>query len=172
MRIAIYDIEIKTATAEDMPELNDIYREACGYFGTDTLRPLTSPAACMAGGDVPRGGRTENYELLSISVSGTIIGYMSVYRDFPAKETVQIPFIFISERARACGFGSTIVDGVCRYFYEAGYGSVRVSVSLRKYGALRFWYNHGFNAVVSLNTEGYNVCEGSYAGIGLERSLR
>lgn len=172
MRITVNDIDVRTSVSSDLPELTSFYDEACAFFKKDSRRPLMSPAVCMNEGDLPRGGRRENYELLTIRVGGTIIGYMSIYRDFPSKTIVWIPLIYIGSRVRGSGFGSRIIEGVCRYFYEAGYNSMRVAVSLRNFGAIRFWYSHRFDKIIDVSCDGYNVSEGGYGGIALEHRLR
>lgn len=160
-------IIVKTSLESELPELDDLYCEACGYFKFDSARPLIHPKSCMHGGDLPPGGRPENYELLSIYVGGVMVGYLALYREFPSKEMVQIPLLFISERARRCGFGSIIVKSLKQYFYETGYRSMRILVSLRNWGALRFWYSHGFDRILCIESDG-DISDDGNGSIGLE----
>ncbi|MBE6765340.1 MAG: GNAT family N-acetyltransferase [Clostridia bacterium] len=170
MKLLLGDIILTTSQEKELSELDALYGEACGYFKFDSARPLIHPRSCMRGGDLPPGGKPENYELLSIYVGGVMVGYAALYRDFPGKQSVQIPLLFISEKARRCGFGTTIVRALKQYFYETGYHNLRVLVSLRNWGALRFWYRHGFDRVLCVETEG-ELTDGGNGSIGLECSL-
>lgn len=171
MKIRCGDITIATAKQGDLEELNEIYSEACGYFESDTASPLLSPEVCLSGGDLPEGGVPENYELLTIRVNDMLIGYTSVYREFPSKTTVHVLFFFIGAPARGSGFGTLCAQMLCRYFYETGYESIRTTVSLRNWGALRFCSRLGFDRIISLSAEG-SPDDGGYAGICLAKELR
>lgn len=164
------EVRVITTRESELEELESLYCEACGYFKFDEHRPMLSPAACFRGADLPAGGKRENYELLSIYISSVLVGYVAVYRDFPAKTSVQIMFVYISEPARRCGFGSVVCEELCRYFYEAGYMSMRALISLRNWGGLRFFFAHGFDRVLCVETDG-ELKDGGNGSIGLERRL-
>ena len=170
MKIRCGDIIIATAKQGDLAELNELYGEACGYFKFDTSSALRSPEVCLAGGDLPAGGVPENYELLTMRVNDMLIGYTSVYREFPSKTVVHVPFFFIGAPARGSGFGTLCAQMLCRYFYEAGYDCIRTSVSLRNWGALRFCNRLGFDRIIDLTAEGTPE-DGNYAGVCLEKTL-
>lgn len=171
MKIRCGDITIATAKQSDLAELSELYSEACGYFKFDTASTLRSPEVCLAGGDLPAGGVPENYELLTMRINDTLIGYASVYREFPSKTVVHVPFFFIGAPARGSGFGTMCAQMLCRYFYETGYDSMRTSVSLRNWGALRFCNRLGFDRIIDLTAEGTPE-DGGYAGMCLEKELR
>lgn len=160
-------LTVRTATLEDIYELGWIYDEACSYFGGDTSRELLSPLDCMNGLDLPTGGKRENYELLTFLAGEMVIGYMSVYRDFPRKDWVQIPFLYIAEAARGMGSGSQIIRLIKRYFYDAGYGALQILCSLKNTDCIRFLYANGFDKILCISDKK----ERDYLGIGLECKL-
>lgn len=160
-------LTIRTAELDDIEDLDWIYEEACDYFKGDTSSDILTPLDCMKGLDIPRGGKRENYELLSFVVGEMIIGYMAVYRDYPRKDWVQIPFLYIAERARAKGFGERIIKLIKRYFRESGYRTLRALCSLKNVGGIKFLYSHGFETVICISENEKR----SYAGIGLECDL-
>ena len=170
MKIRSDELTIATATKNDIPELDELYVEACGFFKFDRQPPLREPAECLRGGDLPQGGRPENYDLLTIRINGMLIGYASVYRDFPGKEYVDLSLLYIGEPARGCGFGTRAAELICNYFYEAGYECIRITVSLRSWGGLRFWNRLGFDRVTGLDAAG-DCADGGYGSVSLEKKL-
>ena len=159
-----------TTERAELTELNELYREACEYFADDAGRVPVPPDRCLCGDELPPGGRLENYDLLSIRVAGTLIGYMAVYRDYPAVRVVGIPFIYIGEAARGAGFGQTVLRMIFRHFTSVGYGVIRAAVSLRNWGALRFFFRSGFRTVTDIQADG-RECDGGSGRIVLERPL-
>lgn len=119
----------------------------------ETGRSFPSPAECLRGAELPEDGQMENYELLLISIAEIPIGYMSVYRDFPYKAYVSIPFMFIAKPARGLGNGSAALEAVARYFYESGYGALRAELSLAERDAIDFFMKNGFTRPVALRRD-------------------
>ena len=171
MRIHSEEITLTSAHDDDLVELDELYAEACGFFNDEWPLPLHTPAECLSGSDLPEGGLPENYELLTIRINGMLIGYTAIYRDFPGKEYVDISFIYIGERARGCGFGTRAAGLLCTYFAQAGYRRMRVhGVSLRSWGALRFWDRLGFDRVIGLDAAGEHD-DGGFGSVSLEKQL-
>ena len=165
------NIRVCTTERAELPELNELYAEAQRYFTFDPSFRIVSPSNCIDGDDLPTGGRRENYDLLSIRIFGTLIGYTAVYRDYPIKNILRIPFIYIGEAARGNGSGSAVLEEICRYFANAGYSVVRTTVSLRDWNALRFFISRGFRTISGISAEG-SEADGNYGGIVLDRSVR
>ena len=170
MRLQNDEVIVTTATAEDLEELQELHKEACGYFKFDTERPLTTPKECLERGELPENGKPENYELLTIRINDTMIGYIGVYREFPSRNAVHIMSLYIGQSARGFGFGSRVMELVCRYFYETAYRSICARVSLSNWGALRFLYRHGFNGLRDCVAPGAES-DGCFGCIELSRDL-
>lgn len=169
MDIIVDNIRIKTSAWNEISELEDLYGQAMGQLGFDRLQPPVSPRKFLRGVDAAAEHR-ENYELLSVYVTDMLVGYIALYRDFPAKQYARIIFIFIAEAARRQGFGEQTLAALCRYFYEAGYKTMRVTVSLRSWGALRFFYSLAFREITELAIDG-ELDSGGCGTVDLERKL-
>ncbi len=170
MRLRREEMCVESARQEDLHELEELYSEACGYFKFDKPLAMCSPTDLLHSRRLPFGGEPENFELLCIRVAGMLIGYAVVYRDFPAKTRVDLLTLYIGERARGGGFGTQTAQMLCRYFYESGYETMRVLVSLRSWAGLRFWSRLGFDRIVGLQAEG-DISDGSFGGMLLELPL-
>lgn len=167
MRIVSQELRIITSSMDELEELDAIYSEACGHYKFNGARPIVPPAVCMEEGDLPSGGRKENYELLSIYVSGVLVGYASVYRDFPGKRAVQISFFYISSASRDAGYDLSAARQLVGYFRDTGYAAMRVLVSLRSWTELDFWFSVGFDRIIDVRIDG-ELDEGATGIMALE----
>ncbi len=170
MKIHSGEVYLSSALKSDLPELTELYNEASEFFGEDFPASMHSPEGCLLGLDLPKDGVPENYELLTIRVNDILIGYTTLYRDFPAKDYVDLKLMYIGEPARNRGFGALAAKMIFDYFNGAKYGCIRINVPLRNWGALRFFNRFGFNRILELNANG-DCSDGEYGYVSLEKEL-
>lgn len=170
MKLRYDDMTVESAKKQDLAELEELYSEACGYFKFDKPLALCSPSDLLDSRNLPFEGEPENFELLTVRVGEMLIGYALVYRDFPEKQYVDLLTLYIGEPARGGGFGTKTAKLLCRYFYESGYETMRVTVSLRSWPGLRFWSRLGFDRIIGLDAEG-EISDGGFGGVMLELGL-
>ena len=171
MQIVRDGLRIVTAKKDELEELDAIYSEACGHYKFDCARPILPPTVCLTKGDIPNGGKRENYEMLSIYLSGVLVGYTSVYRDFPGKRAVQLMFFYISDACAESGCRRAAAEMMIDYFRDAGYGCMRILLSLRNWRELEFWFDCGFDRVTDIRTSG-DLTDGATGIIGLEHRYK
>ncbi|MBE6754621.1 MAG: GNAT family N-acetyltransferase [Ruminococcaceae bacterium] len=164
-------LTIASAEEGDLPELEALYREACGYLKFDTERPLCPPAQCLSGGELPMGGTLANYDLLTIRVGDTMIGSASVYRDLPNTRNVRLLSRYIGQPARGFGSGTQAMEMLRGYFLSTNYETMTARVPLRSWGALRFFDRQGFRTVLELKAPG-DIAEGRFGCVELGCNLK
>lgn len=159
MRLSSGEIVVKSSEKSELAELDMLYGEAMEFEGFDRLTPPADPAKILRGGsssvfpDEPLFDRC-NCDLLSVYISGMLVGYVLLYRDFPGKRFVSVRTFYVAGAARGKGFGGRILEGLVKYFSAAEYGSLRARVSPRNWDALRFLAGRGFTHILSVQADG------------------
>lgn len=122
-------------------------------------------------GSIPPGGNKDYHRLQTISRKDTdeAIGYLSVYHGYPDAGTLYIGSLSIRQDCQNKGFGGEIVDKLRFLEGSKAYPTHRLVVTVRNWGAIKFWTRHGFTNIVNvigdLHAEG-----GSSARLELVRS--
>jgi len=153
------------------PELEDIYQLAtaeCGGFGG--RGEVFSRRGLRPGqGAVLNPSKPENLEHLALSVGTVTVGYIALYRDFPGKSFVELLHMYIAPAARRLGSGTRALAALSKYFYETGYGTIRVRVGLDERDAMRFFYRSGFTSPVALEPAG-EMNDDDFIALTLEKT--
>ena len=170
MKIINKNLILQSSTFSELEKLNNIYSEACDYFSFDKNHMITKPIDCLTIGDLPPSGTKDNFENLSIYEGDNQIGFMSIYKGYPSKNTAYISFIYISQKGRYKGYGKRIVDIISSYSKENKFVNIRISVSLKNWDGLKFWHKCGFNNLTKVSIEG-SFSEDNYGCIELEKTI-
>ncbi len=118
-------------------------------------------------GCLPPGGRKECHRLQTICriADGEAIGYLSVYHGHPDPTTVYLGTLSIRRDCHNQGFGSEVVEKISALRGLKEYRSQRLIVTVRNWGAVRFWTRHGFTRVTRVLGE---LCKGDGSTAKLE----
>ena len=151
-------------------ELEDIYQLASADFGGFSGCGAAMQRRGLRPGEGSRlnAAKPENLEHLALSVGTVTVGYAVLYRDFPAKDFVEVLMLYIAPAARSMGSGTRALEALSGYFYEAGYRTMRVRVGLDERDAMRFFYRAGFNVPLALEPAG-EMYDGDFVALTLEK---
>jgi len=154
-------------------ELEDIYELASAEFGGFSGKGAVVVRRGLRPGQGSslNSAKPENLEHLAISVGTVTVGYIALYRDFPAKSFVELLFMYIAPAARMMGSGTRALEALSRYFSETGYDSIRVRVGLDERDAMRFFYRAGFTTPLALEPAG-DMYDGDFIALTLEKRGR
>jgi ribosomal protein S18 acetylase RimI-like enzyme len=162
-------LRISDTMEEDLPALvlvlesnrETLIMEGMGEAHGDELRRWLDE------GCLPPGGRKECHRLQTICriADGEVIGYLSVYHGYPDQTTVYIGTLSIRRDCYSQGFGSEVVEQMLALHGLKEYPSQRLLVTIRNWGAVRFWTRHGFTQVTRVLGE---LCKGDGSTAKLE----
>ncbi|MDK8192647.1 GNAT family N-acetyltransferase [Paenibacillus sp. UMB7766-LJ446] len=104
---------------------------------------------CFEKGDLPPGGRLENYRIQTIRTSkeNKSIGVLSLYHGYPKEDSVYLEFLYIHSETQKQGYGQEMMHALTQLFSELGYMEIRINVALKNWPALRFWTKSGFDQI-------------------------
>lgn len=156
-------LDLSPMTQADIPALNKIYERVCDYFAFDPDRTPLPPADCLEKGDLPLGGKRENFVAQNIVRGNEIKGYVTHYKGYPDRMTAYLCFIYIAEQSS--GYGSEAVRLLLKSLKNEGFRRVLCTVSLKNVAAVRFWHKMGFEHITKVDLKN------QYAAIELEKIL-
>ncbi len=153
-------------------ELEDIYGLASSDFGgfAGQGAVIARRGLRPGQGSAINSAKPENLEHLALSVGTVTVGYITLYRDFPAKSFVELLFMYIAPAARGTGSGTRALKALSRYFHDSGYGALRARVGLDERDALRFFYRAGFTRPLALEPVG-DMYDGDFVALTVEKEL-
>ena len=158
---------------QDLTELEHIEEECIEYFSFDPQCELNhnrSIKECLTVGDIPVGGKKENYYFYCVRLKNAIIGFLDYYLEHQKNDTVYICSLYIKEEYRKNGIGKEIIDAIANKFTLMGIKEIRLHVSLRNAMAIDFWVQQGFDRIINVENNG-NLFPGNFGGIELEKKL-
>lgn len=147
-------LRIADSRAEDLPQLEQVLISNSATFlldGTDNPHADELRRWLMEG-DLPPGGRLNAYRLQTISRADNceVIGYLSVYHGYPDMQTLYISSFFIKHDCQGNGFGAEVMRTMPELDGLSDYPKYRLVVTVRNWGALRFWTKCGFTTIVRI----------------------
>jgi len=166
-------LKIETADLSDLAALEKIDAECDEYFSfdppceTNHSCPLKE---CIVNGDLPPGGRRENYYFFKVLHGDSLVGFLAYYLGHPHPGAAYISVLYIAREYRARGFGSELAAYLTQYFRSLGMTEIRLHVSLRNTMGLKFWVRAGFDRIVRVEPHG-NLLPGAFAGVELLRNM-
>jgi ribosomal protein S18 acetylase RimI-like enzyme len=125
---------------------------------------------CLTVGDIPCGGKKENYYFYCIRQNNTLIGFLDYYLEYKQKNTAYICSIYIKEKYRKEGFGKEVIDAIVKKFTLIGINKIHLHVSLRNAIGLNFWVKQGFNHIRNVEYNG-NLLPENFGGIELIKKI-
>jgi ribosomal protein S18 acetylase RimI-like enzyme len=158
---------------QDLIDLELIEKECEKYFSFDPQCKLNhncSIKECLTIGDIPVGGKKENYYFYCIRQNNILIGFLDYYLEYKQKNVAYLCSIYIKETYRKNGIGKEIVDAIVKKFGLIGIKKIHLHVSLRNAMALNFWVKQGFNHIINVECNG-NLLPENFGGIELIRKI-
>ena len=162
------------ANMNDLIELEFIEKECIEYFKFDPKceenHSLTIKE-CLTKGDIPPGGKKENYFLYCIRENNVLIGFLDYYIEYISKDTVYFNSIYIKKDCRSNKIGQEVVETIFNIFALNSYKNIQLHVSLRNALALKFWVKQGFDEIVNVECNG-NLFAENFGGIELIKRIK
>ena len=161
------------ANIGDLPELEKIEEECDTYFLFDPQCDSNHSCTikeCITAGDIPCGGKKENYYFYCIRQNDVLIGFLAYYLEYQQKDTAYISVIYIREAYRKSGIGTEILEALMQKFIAVQIKQVRLHVSLRNAMAIHFWVKNGFDHIVNVECNG-NLFPENFGGIELMKII-
>ena len=166
------------ANERDLPALEELERECDAYF---TFDPPSGAAhnrslrECLSVGDIIPGVsdddyKRENYQLYCVWKDDALLGWVSFYLEYHAKDAVYLSVAYIKEEFRAGGFGTEIMQALEYEFVTAGFKTIKTHCSLRNALSLKFLVKHGIDRIVEVECDG-NLRPENFGGIELMKTL-
>jgi ribosomal protein S18 acetylase RimI-like enzyme len=125
---------------------------------------------CLTTGDIPAGGKKENYYFYCIWKNNRLIGFLAYYLEYQKKDMAYISVIYIKEKYRKNGIGKEIIDAIINEFTLLKIKEIRIHCSLRNAEALKFWIKREFNHIINVEYTG-NLFPNNFGGIELTRRI-
>lgn len=161
------------AELNDLPGLEIIEKECTEYFSFDPKCELNHSCTireCLTAGDIPPGGKKENYYFYCIWQNNELIGFIDFYLEYQQKDMAYLTSLYIKEAYQNKGLGHEIIDAIMDYFIGIGINEIRLHCSLRNAKALKFWVKQGFNNIAGIESNG-NLYPGNFGGIELTKRI-
>ena len=158
---------------EDLAELEPIEKECEDYFSFDPKCEENHSCTikeCITVGDIPIGGKRENYNFYCVRQNSELIGFLDYYLEYQKKEVAYFSSIYIVESYRKKGIGKEIIDALINEFSLIGIKEIHLHVSLRNAMALKFWVKEGFDHIINVGCNG-NLIPENFGGIELKRKI-
>jgi GNAT superfamily N-acetyltransferase len=138
--------QVVRLTLADAPELQDLYERCTDYHeaheGVPT-RPGAGEEELCAG---PPGRSLEDKLPFGIySMGGELIGYLELFRNYPAEGEWWIGLLMLDPKVRGQGLGGEIYQSARTWAAEQGAHSILLGVLEEEHAAERFWQRQGFS---------------------------
>ena len=166
-------LKLNIAKIQELEELEIIEKECIQYFSFDPQcneNHTLSIKECVLNGDIPEGGKKENYYFYCIRKNNVLIGFIDFYLEYIKKDSAYITSIYIKQEYQKHGFGKEILNSVIEKFSETGIKEIYLHCSLRNTEALKFWVKNGFNIIVNIESNG-NLFPNNFGGIELMKKI-
>ena len=161
------------ANLEDLPELEIIEKECDEYFLFDPPckeNHSCSLKECITVGDIPPGGKKENYFIYCIRQDNILIGFMAYYLEYQRNDMAYLSVVYIKEEFRQKGIGNEIMDAIYKKLLTKKIVELRTHVSLRNATSLQFFVKQGFDRIIEVEYTG-NLWPENFGGIELMKKL-
>jgi len=162
------------AELNDLTELETIEKECNEYFLFDPKCELNHSCTikeCLTVGDIPPGGKKENYYFYCIRQNNELIGFIDYYLEYQKKDVAYITSLYIKRIYQNIGLGNEIINAIVKKFITLGINEIRLYCSLRNAKALKFWVKQGFKNIVNVESNG-NLYSENFGGIELSRKIK
>ena len=166
-------LTIELANISDLTELQKIEQECDAYFLFDPPcedNHSCTIQECLMKGDLPAGGKKENYYFCNIRQNDSIIGFLAYYLGYEQPDTAYLSVLYVQEQFRKHGIGSEILKILEQMLKTSCIKHILLHVSLRNAVALCFWVKHGYNHILEVECTG-NLYPENFGGIKLFKTI-
>lgn len=145
---------ITDATVEELPGLKQVMlsnEETFRLNGCGALEP-GELEKWLSEGDLPPGAVRERYRLQTISRRDNkeVVGFLGLYHGYPDPKTLYISSLFIGRQHQNRGYGGEVAGGLRQASGLRGFPVHRLVVTVRNWGAVRFWVRNGFITITRI----------------------
>ena len=94
---------------------------------------------CYRKGDLPPGGKKENYKMQSIKLKqldNKLIGIICIYHGYSRDDNIYITSMCIKNDYKKNGFGQKIIEQLINKLEVLGYKEIKINVSFKNWLAL------------------------------------
>jgi len=173
-KITKESLVITLANLGDLPELEIIESECDRYFSFDPPckeNHSRSLKECIEVGDIPFGGKRDNYHIYCIRHDNIIIGFFAYYLEYEnIKDMAYISVIYIKNDYRQKGIGDKIIEIIVNKLKSINIKEIRTHISLRNISSLRFFVKHGFDRIIHIDGDGILYPE-KFGGMEISRRV-
>ncbi|MDT8717181.1 GNAT family N-acetyltransferase [Clostridium sp. 19966] len=142
---------VRKAVEDDIPQIQNITKEAFGSYSRDAEIKITLPALC------------ETYEIIKNDVmsklvlvavcNGTVIG--SVRIEIKPDKTGYLSRFGVSSSYQKNGVGKILMNAVDEYMETLGIRRLYLHTASRMFSLVRFYYGRGFYIESTTTDRGY-----------------
>lgn len=172
------NIHVRDCRTQDIPFLTEMFN-SCNYVEqwdptfhiVDENEIGSLVEKSLSATDENIGFRLQCFEAKN---SRKLIGYFHLQHfspRLPQPATAFISMFVIHPEFQGKRFAQEIVEGISRQLAEYGYIAIWLSVSLKNWGAIRFWIRQGFNKIIEYDGA-HQFSETEHASLTLEKLLR
>ncbi|TXK80684.1 GNAT family N-acetyltransferase [Paenibacillus sp. N3.4] len=159
---------------QELEEVQELYESSSNISLWDGREPDTEYInQCYFKGDLPPGGKKENYKFQTIKTNGdsnNLIGMLSIYHGYPRSDITYIAFMCVGNKYKKQGYGQEIINQIIIGLTRLGYKEIRINVALKNWSALRFWSKLGFDKINGIFGD-KDYSDSTYSNIELTRFL-
>jgi RimJ/RimL family protein N-acetyltransferase len=135
-------------TIDHAPELQNLYEGCTDYHMAHEGTPTRPNAGAEELRSLPPGRSAEDKFPFGIySPDAELVGYLELFRNYPAKGEWWIGLLMVEPNARRRGLGSEIFRSGSDWAAENGAKAIQLAVLEHDPAAQRFWARQGFEFV-------------------------
>jgi ribosomal protein S18 acetylase RimI-like enzyme len=164
---------IEDLTLELVPKVQELY-EASKYIGEwdgNLERKPDYIMNCFIDGDLPPNGIKDKFKIQTIKRFESIIGYITIYHGFPHNDTVYVAFMYLEKSFQKQGNATEVIKGLINELKHLNYRAIRLSVALKNWSAIRFWFKSGFTSISGIHGD-EEYSKDTYSNLELELVIK
>jgi ribosomal protein S18 acetylase RimI-like enzyme len=138
------------ATREHAAQIQSCFEGAPDYFARTEGRPPGGDAAAQLLDDAEADDRRRVFAIVP-RVGGPAVGVLDLHIHYPEPGTAHIGLLLFREACQGLGYGKETTTALEEQLRQAGFHSLRLSVTDENVEAKQFWERLGFGIVGKLD---------------------